>query len=176
MNASERRTYIAKLLRDADGPISASAIAAQFHVSRQIIVGDIALLRASGLQVTATPRGYLLDPPDGAPAALCTRTLVCCHDDARLLEELYTIVDLGGAVMDVTVEHSIYGELCAPLHIFSRFDADVFWEKVSCSHARPLCDLTGGVHLHQIRAQNTAALDRIEQALRQKGLLYQKEL
>lgn len=176
MNASERRQHIALLLREASGPLSASAIAARFQVSRQIIVGDIALLRAAGLRVTATPRGYVLDEPAGASAHKdCERTLVCCHDDDRLREELYTVVDLGGAIIDVTVAHSVYGQICAPLHIFSRFDADAFCSKVVSSGSRPLCDLTGGVHLHLIRAKDEAALDRIEQALREKGLLYEKE-
>ena len=106
MNAAERRTKITHLLAQANGPLSATALAAQCGVSRQIIVGDVALLRAGGLAVLATPRGYILENTS-APAC-AERHIVSHHDNSRMLEELYTVVDLGGAVIDVTVEHAVY--------------------------------------------------------------------
>ena len=48
MHAQDRRQAILDTLRRSGGPVSASALAEQFSVSRQIIVGDIALLRAAG--------------------------------------------------------------------------------------------------------------------------------
>ena len=45
-----------ELLSRADAPMSATTIAGLFSVSRQIIVGDIALLRAGGVQILATAR------------------------------------------------------------------------------------------------------------------------
>ena len=48
MEAASRRQAILDRLRTADRPVSASALAAGLNVSRQIIVGDIALLRADG--------------------------------------------------------------------------------------------------------------------------------
>ena len=173
MNAAERRAKITALLRAADKPVSATVLAAQCGVSRQIIVGDVALLRAGGLAVLATPRGYSRDST-GAPAH-AERRVVCRHGDDRLLEELYTVVDLGGALIDVTVEHSVYGEICAPLHIFSRYDADAFCRKLQGTDARPLCDLTGGVHLHTLRAVDEAALDRVVQGLADRGFLYTED-
>ena len=173
MNAAERRTQITHLLARADKPISATVLAAQCGVSRQIIVGDIALLRAGGLAVLATPRGYILEST-GAPAH-AERRVVCRHGDDRLLEELYTVVDLGGALIDVTVEHSVYGQICAPLHIFSRYDADAFYQKIQQPGARPLCDLTGGIHLHTLRAADEATLDRIVQGLKDKGFLLSED-
>ena len=68
MNAAERRTKITELLAAADAPMSATALASRCGVSRQIIVGDVALLRAGGLAVLATPRGYVLANPASAPA------------------------------------------------------------------------------------------------------------
>ena len=109
MNAAERRTKITHLLAQANGPLSATALAAQCGVSRQIIVGDVALLRAGGLAVLATPRGYILEHTS-APAC-AERHIVSHHDNSRMLEELYTVVDLGGAVIDVTVEHAVYGQI-----------------------------------------------------------------
>ena len=153
MNAAERRTKITHLLAQANGPLSATALAAQCGVSRQIIVGDVALLRAGGLAVLATPRGYILENTS-APAC-AERHIVSHHDNSRMLEELYTVVDLGGAVIDVTVEHAVYGQICAPLHIFSRYDVD----------------LTGGIHLHTIRATDEKTLERVIQGLKDKGFL-----
>ena len=48
MHAQERRQEILKLLHQSAHPISASALAERVSVTRQVIVGDIALLR-SGL-------------------------------------------------------------------------------------------------------------------------------
>ena len=174
MNAAARRTKITQLLSQAEGPVSATALAAQCGVSRQIIVGDVALLRAGGLAVLATPRGYVLESSATASNYVEQR-IACRHNDDRMREELYTVVDLGGAVIDVTVEHSVYGEICAPLHLFSRFDVDVFCDKISGSGAHPLCELTDGIHLHTLRAANQPTLDRIVQALGEKGFLFFEE-
>lgn len=173
MNAAERRTKITHLLAQADKPVSATALATQCGVSRQIIVGDVALLRAGGLSVLATPRGYILES-SGVPS-YTERRIVCRHDDDRLLEELYTVVDLGGALIDVTVEHSIYGQICAPLHIFSRYDADAFYQKIQRPGVKPLCDLTGGIHLHTLRAADEATLQRVIQGLKEKGFLLSED-
>ena len=174
MNAAERRTKITELLAASDRPMSATALAARCGVSRQIIVGDVALLRAGGMAVMATPRGYILENAASAPA-YAERRIVAHHDEDRLREELYTIVDLGGAAIDVTVEHSIYGQITAPLHIFSRYDADAFCDKLEHSKARPLCDLTGGIHLHTVRAPDERTLDRVIAGRKEKGFLLEEE-
>jgi len=101
-----------------------------------------------------------------------SRSVVCRHGAELIREEFYTVVDLGGALIDVTVEHPIYGQICAPLHIFSRFDADSFCEKLQSPAARPLCDLTSGIHLHTLRAPDAETLDRVMQELGQKGFLF----
>ncbi len=174
MNAAERRTKITELLAAANGPMSATALASRCGVSRQIIVGDVALLRAGGVAVMATPRGYILENSASLPAH-AERRIVAHHGDDRLREELYTIVDLGGAAIDVTVEHSIYGQITAPLHIFSRYDVDVFCNKLNHSTTRPLCDLTGGIHLHTVRAPDEKTLDRVIDGLREKGFLLEED-
>ena len=174
MNAQERRKKIEDLLRTASGPLSASNIAACFDVSRQIIVGDIALMRAGGLRILATPRGYIMEQADGQQPVLFERSVACMHDKAHAADELYTIVDQGGAVIDVTVEHPIYGELSALLHLFSRFDVDTFLHKLDSSEVRPLSALTDGLHLHRIRCADEETFRRITQALREKGYLYER--
>lgn len=167
MNAISRREQIMQLLEHTSQPLSATSIASHFSVSRQIIVGDIALLRASGAAIIATPRGYLLERIQNELEI----NIVCQHPDDRMAEELYTVVDLGGALIDVTVEHSVYGQICAPLHIFSRYDADAFLDKLKSASARPLCNLTDGIHLHRLRCPNIEVQTRILNALKEKGFL-----
>ncbi len=168
MNADERRKEIGRFLKKSENPVAASVLAAKYGVSRQIIVGDIALLRAGGLNVLATPRGYVLE---SAPVYV-SGSVVCRHGAERIYEEFCTVVDLGGAMLDVTVEHPVYGEICVPLHIFSRFDADAFCKKLSRPDARPLCDLTSGIHLHTVRAPDEATLDRVVKGLSENGFLF----
>lgn len=171
MSTDERRQKIKSLLEKEENPLSASSIAKMFGVSRQVIVGDIALLRASGCEIIATPRGYIIEKEINQ--SQIDKTIACKHNDEQLKEEIYTILDLGGALVDVTVEHSVYGEICAPLHIFSRFDANSFIEKIKNNEARPLCDLTDGVHLHKIRCADEESFSRITKALKEKGILVQ---
>lgn len=170
MDAEARRKKIIAILSEERMPISASQIAEKLGVSRQVIVGDVALLRAVGKDILATPRGYVLENLEGRDGRI-TKTIACCHKLEEIREELYTILDLGGEILDVTVEHSVYGEISAPLHIFSRYDADLFISKISSSGARPLCDLTEGVHLHKILCKSDEDFERIKNALIKKGLL-----
>jgi transcriptional regulator of NAD metabolism len=173
MTASERRGKIEQLLRASDKPLSASALAAKVGVSRQIVVGDVALLRAGGFLIDATPRGYLVHA--ASPSAGYSGMLACLHStEAQLREELYTVVDNGGTVEDVAVENPLYGELRATLHITSRYDADAFLRRAAAQPQGLLSRMTGGVHLHTILCENEAAFARIRTALGAAGLLYQK--
>lgn len=174
MTSTERRSKIMELLSKSDAPVSAAAIARECHVSRQIIVGDVALLRASGAAVYATPRGYILEK-NASERSDIERTIACQHSDQQLAEEIYTIVDNGGVLLDVTVEHSVYGQISGQLHIASRYETDEFIRNLQRSQARPLCDLTGGVHLHTIRCKDEEALNRILHSLEEKGFLLAKE-
>ena len=172
MDASARRQEILDRLAAASGPVSASALAGELGVSRQIVVGDVALLRAGGAQIDATPRGYRLRPA----AAGYTGLLACAHSTAeQMRQELYTVVDQGGVVVDVMVENTLYGEIRASLNVASRYDADAFVRNAEAAPACLLSSMTGGVHLHTIRCADEAAFRRIEAALAAAGLLYQKE-
>lgn len=172
MNSTERREKILELLRQSREPISASAIARQFLVSRQIIVGDIALLRASNEKIAATPRGYVLEP-DSAAGGI--RTIIACkHGYDEMEDELNTIVDNGGKILDVTVEHAVYGQLSGRLDIYSRFDVQNFISSLNKSNSAPLSDLTEGIHLHTVAFLNTQDKDRALAMLEQKGYLLLK--
>ena len=170
MNAAQRREHIYTQLLTAAAPLSATALAKQYNVSRQIIVGDIALLRAGGCSITATPRGYVIPAGGGM-----TVQLPCCHSAAETREELYAMVDCGCTVQDVIVEHPVYGQLTAPLQLSSRYDVDQFIRSMASSDARPLSALTEGIHLHTLSCPSDDALAHLKENLRQMGVLLEQD-
>lgn len=177
--AAQRRIEIVKILSQSSEAVSASALAAQLKVSRQIVVGDVALLRAAGERITATPRGYLLEraQTDGESGqGRFVGKIACKHhlgDD--LARELFTIVDNGGEVVDVIVEHPLYGQIDASLKLASRFDVQAFLDKVEGLKAQPLAVLTDGIHLHTLSCPNEETFQRIVKALGEQGILLEKE-
>lgn len=168
MNAKERRQAIVRRIRSARGPISATALAGEFQVSRQIVVGDVALLRASGVDIQATPRGYIPGPEQRGEVFV----LACAHDPSGMERELNIMVDHGCEVVDVVVEHPVYGQLTGQLCLRSRHDVEEFLRKVEGT--RPLSHLTGGIHLHTVRCADRAALERVTEALHREGFLLEE--
>ena len=168
MDGAERRQAIARRLTQAEGPVSAAALAREFSVSRQIIVGDVALLRAGGMDIFSTPRGYIL--PE-APAAL-NRTVACSHRGEDTGKELEIMVDNGCQVVDVVVEHPVYGQITGQLHLSSRYDVQEFIRSVSENRAKLLSDLTGGIHLHTLRCPSEEAYRRVLDELDRAGFLW----
>lgn len=167
MNAAQRRGRILDELKVAEGPLSATALAQKLSVSRQIIVGDVALLRAAGEGITATPRGYVLDAPRPGMVA----TVACAHSGADMERELTLMVDQGCTVENVIVEHPVYGQLTGPLELSSRYDVSEFIRRVRECEAQPLSALTDGVHLHRLRCPDEGALERVRAALDEAGFL-----
>lgn len=166
----ERRQEILRLLAEGQ-PLTGQELARQFGVSRQVIVQDIAVLRAGGTDIISTPQGYLL-APFMRPETVKQRLIACRHDLEGMRRELYIIVDCGGKVVDVIVEHPVYGELRGYLMLASRRDVDRFWSRLTNSGAQPLYTLTStGVHLHTITADDEQVLNEIEAALAEEGLL-----
>ena len=157
MHSDERRKAIADVLRAADAPVSASALAEKFSVSRQIIVGDIALLRSSGEEILATPRGYVT--PKEARGIL--RRVAVKHTPQEMEAELNTIVD-----------NPIYGQLTGPLQISNRYEVSQFIER--CKKAEPLSSLTDGIHLHTLSCPDEAAFERTKSALRALHVLLEE--
>ena len=167
LDAQERRYAIARTLAQAQAPLSATALAKEFSVSRQIIVGDIALLRAAGADITATPRGYVVS----RSTAGVTRTLATRHTAAEMESELNAMVDQGCTVLDVTVEHPIYGQLTGPLNLSNRYEVGQFIARCREEEAAPLSLLTEGIHLHTILCPDEGAFLRVQTALRELGVL-----
>ena len=155
------------LLRAGTREELAAALAREFSVSRQIIVGDVALLRAGGLSIAATPRGYMLPEEHSG----LVRTLACRHRADQMEDELNAIVDQGCTVIDVIVEHPIYGQLTGPLQLSSRYDVIQFVDRCRQSDALPLSNLTEGIHLHTISCPDETAFQRVQTALEQLGVL-----
>ena len=170
MDAESRRAAILARLQAEESPVSASALAGAFSVSRQIIVGDVALLRAAGADISATPRGYVLARSEQG----ILHTVACRHDLAGTREELYLLVDNGCSVLDVVVEHAVYGQLVGQLQLQSRYDVDQFMARLEREGNKPLSTLTEGIHLHTLRCPNEAAYQRARDALRQAGYLLEE--
>lgn len=171
MEAAGRREKLLERLSTASAPVSASQLAAEFSVSRQIIVGDIAILRAAGKKISATPRGYVIPKETGG----LVRVITCRHDADAMRDELYAIVDQGCTVVNVIVEHPIYNELTGSLQLSSRYDVDCFINQCRETGAEPLSALTRGVHFHTISCPDEAAYRRVQKVLKEMGILYSAE-
>ncbi|MGB5824570.1 MAG: transcription repressor NadR [Proteocatella sp.] len=167
MTGNERREMILEIL--SDKPVSASALAGKFEVSRQIIVSDIALLRAAGCPIKSTPRGYVVDVKDERIGI--HKVIMCRHLNDGIEDEIYTIVDNGATILDVIVEHSVYGQIQIDLNIASRYDCDEFLKKLKVSSAAPLAELTMGIHFHTILCPDEQCYERVMEALRKKQIL-----
>jgi transcriptional regulator of NAD metabolism len=167
-SASQRRRRIIESLRHDGAPIRGGELARRLRVSRQCLVQDVAILRAGGEQIVATPRGYRL--PDSSPH-LHRAILACRHSPERTQEELEILVDHGVKILDVIVEHPLYGELRGALALESRADVRDFLSQVRTSRAALLSSLTGGVHLHTVEASRPEMIARAKARLRARGFL-----
>ena len=169
MEGDVRREELLRLISQSKKPISGTELAQKLHVSRQIIVQDVALLRAGKYPVFATNRGYIMLQNSGHQI---TRVIRVKHNNHQIEEELNAIVDCGARVLDVTVEHEIYGVIRADLKVASRQDVKIFLKDLSDNRTKPLTDLTNGIHSHTVEAESEEILDLVEQTLREKGFLY----
>lgn len=164
----ERRSKIIEILKSREEPVSGMELAKALNVSRQVIVQDIALLRAVNRNIISTTKGYLLYYQEVQKVNRC---FLVKHTDEQIEDELCIIVDNGGKVLDVIVMHDIYGEISTGLIIKNRQDVYDFIEKLKEHKTLPLKELTGGIHLHTVEADSEAILDSIEKKLREKNYL-----
>lgn len=171
MDGDIRRLKIEQMLKQSPFPISGTVIAKELGVSRQVIVQDIALMRAVNKNILSTNKGYLLFNSN-AQNGKVTKIIKVKHEDNQILDELYTIVDLGGRIRDVFVEHPIYGQISVDLIINCRSDAKSFVNSVENNKTRPLNNLTHGVHYHTIIADSEESLDKIVAELDKKQYLH----
>lgn len=166
MTGLERREEIIDQIQKSAFPLSGKRLAETYGVSRQVIVQDIALIRAAGYHVIATNRGYVLEQPVHA-----TRVFKVNHTDEQLEEELCSVVDLGGCVENVMVNHRVYGHIEANLQVNSRRKAAEFMEDIRSGKSSPLKNITSDYHYHKVSADSEKTLDLIEETLKEKGFL-----
>ena len=166
MSGTQRRKKILDLIRETKVPLSGGALGKATGVSRQVVVQDIALLRTEGHPIIATARGYLFNQPSE-----CVRLFKVCHTSEETEQELTMIVDLGGCVMDVIVNHRAYGQMSAPLSIRSRRDVQLFMEQIRTGKSVPLSTVTSGYHFHHVSAESEEVLDEIQARLKDMNFL-----
>ena len=166
MHGSERREQIIRQIQESKAPVSGTKLASLYSVSRQVIVQDIALIRAAGYEIISTNSGYILNQPK----TVC-RIFKVQHTDEQLEEELNTIVDLGGCVDNVMIHHRFYGKMEAELALSSRRKVGAFMEDIRSGKSSPLKNITSNYHYHKVSADSEETLDLIEQELREKGFL-----
>lgn len=167
MKSEERRNLILNMLQASDSSISATTLANKFSVTRQIIVADIALLRAAGHSITADNKGYKLNTINKD----LIKKIVVQHSKDDVNNELYAVVDNGGKVIDVIIEHPIYGQISVELNLSSRYEVNEFIEKLNTTNSNPLSLLTEGIHIHTIEIPNEQAFERIKNQLSKLGIL-----
>ena len=166
MDGEKRRKEILENLQSSVEAISGTDLAKHFNVSRQVIVQDIALLRMGGNKIFSTNKGYVMNGQEGF-----RRIFRVHHRDEEISDELYTIVDLGGRVLDVFVNHQVYGEIRAELFLVTREDIEWFKKKMALGKINPLKNLTGEIHYHTVEADFQEVLNKIQLALTEKGYL-----
>lgn len=169
MSGEERRREIVALLQGNAQPVSGTALAKKLGVSRQVIVQDMALLRAAKYDILSTTKGYILN--ESARSQEQFRVLKVRHTDEQVEEELLEIVDYGGTVRDVFVHHRLYGKMRAEMNIRSRKDVSAFMADLRSGKSSPLKNITSGYHYHTIAADSEETLDLIEQSLRKKNFV-----
>lgn len=169
MTSEERKEGIISNLKRSDTALTGAYLAKQYNVSRQIIVQDIAILRAAGHDIIATPQGYWLSKLNQLQGI--TKVFAVKHNQNEIEDELNAIVDYGGKVLDVIIEHPVYGEFKARLMLSTRNDVKAYLAVMKKEEAEPLSALTEGVHLHTVEADSITILNQIESILDQKGYL-----
>lgn len=168
MKADERRNGIVEMLHREKHAIKGTVLAEKFSVTRQIIVKDIAILRAKGNNIIATPDGYMINEEK---ENRIKSIIAVSHTDGEMIDELETVVKYGGIIEDVIVEHPLYGEIKGLLMIKNLNDLNKFESLLNEAKAKPLSVLTDGIHLHTISADSIENMDLIKEELKEKGFI-----
>ena len=166
MTGLQRREEIVKMLKNTREPMTGKLLSETFSVSRQIIVQDITMIKSSGTNIISTNKGYQIPVME-----MTTRVFKVHHLDEEIEDELFTIVDHGGQILDVFIRHKVYGELRAPMNISSRLDVLGFVENIKSGKSTPLKNVTANYHYHTVAAPSEQVLDLIEMELKKKNYL-----
>lgn len=169
INGEERRVQVLDLIKSTKTPINGSTISKEMGVSRQVIVQDIALLRANKHDIISTNRGYMLSTPQETPEF--TRVIKVSHTDEQIRDELSCIINLSGQILDVWVDHEVYGKFSAELNINNDDDIEKFVLQMQDNKVTPLKNITNNSHYHTISAPTVKLLDLIENELKELGFI-----
>lgn len=169
-DANHRRKAILDYLSSKTSPVNGTELARNFGVSRQVIVQDVAILRAENRNILSTNKGYVLFHPQEKRNG-CTAVIMVRHTAEQTLEEMRSIVDYGGSMLDVFIDHDLYGQIRVDLVINTLQDAEEFCDKMARSTSKPLKALTEDCHYHTIEAPSQKALSLIQEELLEKGIL-----
>ena len=170
MTGENRREQMLQTLKNQEEPISGATLAKRFCVSRQVIVQDIALMRAENHRILSTNKGYIYRTQEQENTQP-KRVFCVKHDNDQVFEEFETVLELGGKVLDVAVEHELYGQIRVDLLIETIQDAKDFVERMLVCKDNPLKVLTDDCHYHTVAAPSEKLLDLIQQELEHKGFL-----
>lgn len=166
MNTSERQNAILNILQNSHVPVAAKELAARFHVSRQVIVQDIAVLRGACAGIISTCRGYTMEKN-----TCCAREFKVCHTEEDVPRELNLIVDCGGKVKNVSIKHRAYGRVTVGMDICSRQDVEDFVKLLRSGKSTLLANAAAGYHYHLVEAPTEERLDLIGARLEEAKLL-----
>lgn len=166
MKSDTRRQEILSLLGNTENAIPANLLSERFGVSRQVIVQDVAILRANGFDIISTNRGYILSSGVGA-----SRVFKCRHSFEEILDEGTLVIALGGKIEDIFVNHRVYGRISARLDLNARMHVEELYRSLVSGASKPLMSVTDGYHYHTVSAPDENTLGEIEKALRGKGFL-----
>ena len=166
MNGEQRRERIIDILKKSDVPVSGLALAKRLNVSRQVIVQDIALIRAADTDIYSTNRGYVIR---GEKEHI--RIFKVKHEEKDVETEMNCIVDMGGWIKDVFVYHKVYGVIKAEMNIYSRRDIKEYMAEIENGKSTLLMNVTSGYHYHTVAAKDEQALDMIQEELTKLGFL-----
>lgn len=168
LEKEDRLSKELEIFRENSEPLPGTSLGKLLGVSRQVIVQDIALLRAKGYNITSTSKGYVY-----TETTKSFRVFKVCHEADRAMEELQLIIDYGGVVEDVRINHRVYGKMSAPLKIRNKKDILKFIHDIKTGKSAPLSNITSGYHFHKVTADDEQTLDEIEEQLRKEGFLAQ---
>lgn len=167
MNSIERRNDIVNVLLESATPIKGTEIAEKYNVTRQVIVRDIAILRAKGIDIMATPDGYIVNRNDKR----IKRIIAVNHNESEMFDEMSIVIKYGGIIEDVIVEHPLYGEIKGMLMVKNLNELEKFINKYKNQKAHLLSVLTNGVHLHTIAADTNEDMEAIIKELKDKNFI-----
>ena len=170
MTGEIRREQMLQMLKKQGAPISGATLAKNFSVSRQVIVQDIALMRAENHQIISTNKGYIYRTEEQKNTQP-KRVFYVKHNTDQVMDEFVTVIELGGKVLDVAVEHELYGQIRVDLLIETIQDAQDFSSRLVACKDNPLKVLTDDCHYHTVAAPSEKLLDLIQKELEAKGYL-----